>query len=146
MRVEIASLKERIESLAHEAVRQGREREAIAREIERLSAEADESQKRKTEREESIGTASGELEVLHKQQSRIEHKRDAQARRQHEIVMAARAIEEKLREKKPPHNATPRAFERNTSRHGAYQRARRGDYPTPQARLRSRYCRTGASQ
>ena len=99
VRVEIASLKERIESLAHEAGRQGREREAIAREIERLSAEADESQNRKTEREESIGTASGELEVLHKQQSRIEHKRDAQARRQHEIVMAARAIEEKLREK-----------------------------------------------
>ncbi len=99
VRVEIASLKERIESLAHEAVRQGREREAIAREIERLSGEADESQKRRHEREESIGTASGELEVLHKQQSRIEHKRDAQAHRQHEIVMAARAIEEKLREK-----------------------------------------------
>lgn len=99
VRVEIASLKERIESLAHEAVRQGREREAIAREIERLSGEADESQKRKQGREESIGTASGELEVLHKQQSRIEHKRDAQAHRQHEIVMAARAIEEKLREK-----------------------------------------------
>ncbi|MCE2432983.1 MAG: chromosome segregation protein SMC [Candidatus Latescibacteria bacterium] len=99
VRVEIASLKERIESLAHEAVRQGREHEAISREIERLSAEADESQNRKREREESIGTASGELEVLHKQQSRIEHKRDAQARRQHEIVMAARAIEEKLREK-----------------------------------------------
>ena len=99
VRVEIASLKERIESLAHEAVRQGREREAIAREIERLSGEADESQNRKREREESIGTASGELEVLHKQQTRIEHKRDAQARRQHEIVMAARAIEDKLREK-----------------------------------------------
>ena len=99
VRVEIASLKERIESLAHEAVRQGREREAIAREIERLSGEADESQKRKREREESIGTASGELEVLHKQQSRIEHKRDAQAHRQHEILMAARAIEEKLRDK-----------------------------------------------
>ncbi|MYD64094.1 MAG: chromosome segregation protein SMC [Gemmatimonadetes bacterium] len=99
VRVEIASLKERIESLAHEAVRQGREREAIAREIERLSGEADESQKRKQGREENIGTASGELEVLHKQQSRIEHKRDAQAHRQHEIVMAARAIEEKLREK-----------------------------------------------
>ena len=99
VRVEIASLKERIESLAHEAVRQGREREAIAREIERLSGEADESQKRKQGREEGIGTASGELEVLHKQQSRIEHKRDAQAHRQHEIVMAARAIEEKLREK-----------------------------------------------
>ena len=99
VRVEIASLKERIESLAHEAVRQGREREAIAREIERLSAEADESQNRKREREESIGTAAGELEVLHKQQTRIEHKRDAQARRQHEIVMAARAIEDKLREK-----------------------------------------------
>ena len=99
VRVEIASLKERIESLAHEAVRQGREREAIAREIERLSSEADESQKRKREREESIGTASGELEVLHKQQSRIEHKRDAQAHRQHEILMAARAIEEKLRDK-----------------------------------------------
>ncbi|MDE2698347.1 MAG: chromosome segregation protein SMC, partial [Gemmatimonadota bacterium] len=74
VRVEIASLKERIESLAHEAVRQGREREAIAREIERLSGEADESQKRKQGREEGIGTASGELEVLHKQQSRIEHK------------------------------------------------------------------------
>ncbi|MYB55382.1 MAG: chromosome segregation protein SMC [Gemmatimonadetes bacterium] len=99
VRVEIASLKERIESLAHEAVRQGREREAIAREIERLSGEADESQKRKQGREENIGTASGELEVLHKQQSRIEHKRDAQAHRQHEIVTAARAIEEKLREK-----------------------------------------------
>ncbi len=99
VRVEIASLKERIESLAHEAVRQGREREAIAREIERLSGEADESQKRKQGREEGIETASGELEVLHKQQSRIEHKRDAQAHRQHEIVMAARAIEEKLREK-----------------------------------------------
>ncbi len=99
VRVEIASLKERIESLAHEAVRQGREREVIAREIERLSGEADESQKRKREREESIGTASGELEVLHKQQSRIEHKRDAQAHRQHEILMAARAIEEKLRDK-----------------------------------------------
>lgn len=99
VRVEIASLKERIESLAHEAVRQGRERESIAREIERLSGEADESQKRKLGREESIGTASGELEVLHKQQSHIEHKRDAQAHRQHEIVMAARAIEEKLRKK-----------------------------------------------
>ena len=99
VRVEIASLKERIESLAHEAVRQGREREAIARETERLSAEADESQKRKQGREESIGKASGELEALHKQQSRIEHKRDAQAHRQHEIVMATRTIEEKLREK-----------------------------------------------
>lgn len=99
VRVEIASLKERIESLAHEAVRQGREREAIAREIERLSGEADESQKRKQGREESIGKASGELEALHKQQSRIEHKRDAQAHRQHEIVMATRTIEEKLREK-----------------------------------------------
>ena len=99
VRVEIASLKERIESLAHEAVRQGKESESIAREVERLSSEAEDSQKRKREREESIGTASGELEVLHKQQSHIEHKRDAQARRQHEVVMAARALEEKLREK-----------------------------------------------
>ena len=99
VRVTIASLRERGESLGHEAARLSREQGAIARESERLRDEADESKKRARTREEGIRGATGELEVLHGQQTQLEQKRDAQARRQHEIVMATRANEEKLREK-----------------------------------------------
>ncbi len=98
-RVAIASLRERIESLAQESARLLREQEAIAREIERLGSEAAGSEKRKRAREENIRIASGELEILHKQQTQIEQKRDVQAHGQHEIVVATRAMEENLRKK-----------------------------------------------
>ena len=98
-RVEIASLRERSESLRLEAQRLAQEQTAIAREIERLQGEATESEKRKSQREENIRTASSELEVLHKAQTAVEQKRDAQAQRQHELMMATRSVEEELREK-----------------------------------------------
>lgn len=98
-RVEIASLRERIEGLRQEAQRLAQEQESIAREIERLSSEASESEKRQQVREESINTSAGELEGLHKQQTLVEQKRDTQAQRQHELMMATRAIEDELREK-----------------------------------------------
>ena len=98
-RVEIASLRERSEGLRLEAQRLAQEQTAIAREIERLLSEATESEKRKSQREENIRTASGELEILHKEQTAIEQKRDTQAQHQHELMMATRSVEEELREK-----------------------------------------------
>ena len=96
-RVEIASVRERVESLRQEAQRLAQEQTSISREMERLTGEREESGKRKGALDETIRTASGELEGLHQVQTQVEQKRDQQAQHQHELMMATRAVEEELR-------------------------------------------------
>lgn len=96
-RVEIASLKERAESLTQEAARLEREAASIGTEQERLSRESEESAKRKAELDETVEAASGELEALHALQTEAEGKRDRQAETQQELLMMSRGVEEELR-------------------------------------------------
>jgi chromosome segregation protein len=96
-RVEIASLKERVESLTQDAARLGREAESLVVEQQRLTTESEENGRRKTELDESVATASGELESLHTLQAESEKKRDSRAETQQELLMMSRGVEEELR-------------------------------------------------
>jgi chromosome segregation protein len=96
-RVEIASLKERAESLSQDAVRLEREAESLITEQQRLATESEEGDGRKAQLEESVTTASEELESLHALQTEAETKRDGQAETHQELMMMARGVEEELR-------------------------------------------------
>ena len=98
-RVEIASLKERVENLRQEARRLAQEQLALGREVDRLAEECVGNENRKTHLAQVVDAASVELEELHKVQAQVERQRDTQAERHQELMMAARGIEEELREK-----------------------------------------------
>ncbi len=96
-RVEMASLKARAERQQNEAQRLGRERSELARNLERLGNERTESEARKLKLDETVKTASAEMEELHKVQKDLEQKRDSQAQIQQELMKATREVEEELR-------------------------------------------------
>ena len=97
-RVEIASLRERVEALRQEAQRQRQSQTDLGLEMERLVEEKAQNDGRRTHLNELVAAASGELEGLHRTQTELEQARDTQVSRQHELMTAARGMEEKLRE------------------------------------------------
>ena len=96
-RVEIASLKERVEGLTQEAARLEREAESLVVQQQRLATESEENTGRKAQLDETVATASGELESLHAFQTEAEQKRDGQAETHQELLMMSRGVEEELR-------------------------------------------------
>ncbi|MCZ6636451.1 MAG: chromosome segregation protein SMC [bacterium] len=98
-RVEIASLKERLENLRLTKDRLEKEQVSIGEELDRLSRECASSERRKGERETAIERASEELKELHRVQTEVEQRRDSQAQQQQELMANARGLEDGLREK-----------------------------------------------
>lgn len=98
-RVEIASFRERVDSLTQDAARLGKEAESLVVEQERLTAESAASIERKTELEAAVETASTELATLHEAQTEAEQKRDGRAEMQQELLMMSRGVEEELRQR-----------------------------------------------
>ncbi len=98
-RVEIASLKERVENLRQETQRLAQAGADLEREMERLVLECAENEKRKADLEDVAQSASAELEALYRVQTELERKRDTQATRQQGLMVVSREVEEELREK-----------------------------------------------
>jgi len=96
-RVEIASMKERVDSLTQDVARLEKEAEGIVDEQTRLTAESEENEKRKAELDGTVGEASTELQSLHELQTEAEKKRDSQAETQQELLTLSRGVEEELR-------------------------------------------------
>jgi len=99
LRVEVTSLKGRVESLQREGERLAREETTLTGEIDRLQKERDQSTARKEELEQRVETAAAEMEELNRAQTELVAKRDSQSARQQELLNTSRQVEDELKAK-----------------------------------------------